>query len=54
MTLCSLLGSYITVFFASRVLNLTTGDFSLKAEQQTHEKHPAQEVLVPGEAFRST
>lgn len=31
-----------------------TGEFSVTAEQQAHEKHPAQEVLVPGEAFRST
>lgn len=29
-----------------------TGEFFLEAKQETQEKHPAQEVLVPGEASR--
>lgn len=29
-----------------------TGEFFLEAKQETQGKHPAQEVLVPGEAGR--
>lgn len=29
-----------------------TGEFFLEVERETQEEHPAQEVLVPGEAAR--